>query len=141
MIAVTILSILTVTGYTTYSQSQIRGRDVTRKNDLVQIASALEVYYQQNGHYPCTTGWQYSLNSTGNWITDEAITDKKCGIMQSGTAVSTVFDTKYLRLPTDPINNGNQPKPLCNGQFGSDRILLHEVRFGTTRSKACVRYG
>ena len=106
MIAVTIIAILAVTGYTTFAQSQLRGRDIKRKQDLVAIAAALETYYQQNRHYPCTgDNWQDSDGASGNWITDTAIVGTSCGV----NGVTTLLDSRFLSLPIDPSNTGVQP--------------------------------
>ena len=120
MMAVTILAILAVTGYTAFAQSQMRGRDVKRKNDLVQIAAALEVYYQQNGHYPCASTLQTSFGATSNWIIDRAVVGKDCGIGNQDATLSTT----YIMLPVDPSNTGNEPwtndSDLSYGYYSAD---------------------
>ena len=55
MIAISILAILATIGMTTYSQAQLRGRDAKRKQDLRAISTALELYYQRNKRFPCSS--------------------------------------------------------------------------------------
>lgn len=73
-----------------------RARDTQRKNDLKQIQTALQLYYQDNGRYPvsnppgfCCGSWVYSTGSQP-WIPG--------------------LTTNYIKkVPVDPINAGYGP--------------------------------
>lgn len=52
MVSMVILAILVVAGFGSYTSSQRRSRDSKKKNDLRQVALALETYYSDKGRYP-----------------------------------------------------------------------------------------
>lgn len=117
IVAITIVSIISSVGFVTYSNSQIIGRDGRRQNDLRSVYTALELYHQKNGRYPCVANnFQASSdNSSGFWITDDG-----CG----GILPVKDFDTNYMNaMPMDPKKNaftsGNQESADINGYFYS----------------------
>ena len=55
MVVIIIMGILIALGLTSYKSTQIKSRDIRRKNDLSQIAKALELYYNDYGQYPTDT--------------------------------------------------------------------------------------
>lgn len=56
LIVIVILSVLFVIGLGSFTSSQIKSRDSKRKTDLQHIARALEVYYNDQGQYPVSSG-------------------------------------------------------------------------------------
>src|SRR3989344_9093184 len=70
LVAITILSILTGVGSVAYKNALTKGDDNRRKQDLVQVKGALELYFQGNGKYPPGVGTDYSFASdaAANWI-------------------------------------------------------------------------
>lgn len=112
LIAISIIAIISVVGFTSFSQAQVRARDAKRKQDLRSIAIALELYYQKNKRFPCVSnsengGFGFLLsnnNPTGFWIEDKATggLPSYCG--------TDPFNSNYInQLPTDPIANGGTP--------------------------------
>ena len=122
MVGVSILAVLAIIGMTTYTQSQMRGRDLKRKQDIRAIAVALESYYQQYQHYPCVPnsengnyGFLKSDNTAGVngfWIQDKVVSG---GPAYCGTHP---FNLKHItQLPKDPTTNGGTPY-INNGSMG-----------------------
>ena len=90
LVAITILSILTGVGSVAYKNALTKGDDNRRKQDLVQVKGALELYFQDNGKYPPGVGTDYSFASdaAANWIP---------GLVEGG----------YIKqLPKDPKQAG-----------------------------------
>lgn len=56
LIVIVILAILTTIGLGSFASSQIKSRDSRRKVDLQNVSRALEVYYNDKGKYPISTG-------------------------------------------------------------------------------------
>ncbi len=56
MVAVSIIAILSAVGVSAFSKAQVKARDTTRKNDLRQIQTALDLYYESNSKYPAGAG-------------------------------------------------------------------------------------
>jgi Tfp pilus assembly protein PilE len=86
-----------VIGLTAFSTSQIRSRDATRKSDLKQIASALELYYNDYNTYPSSSNGRIlgcpSNSSTACGWGEDQFTDGK---------------TVYLKVvPSDPASDLN----------------------------------
>lgn len=88
LIAISIVAILSTIGLVAYSKAQSISRDARRKQDLLNLRQALELYRERNKTYP-TTAWVGS-NSSGTWIPG--------------------LDSTYISsLPKDP----RQPSDLC----------------------------
>lgn len=114
LIAITILVIVSTIGFASYSNAQIAGRDFRRKDDLRHIQTALELYKQKNGRYPCTAsatngGWVSSDSSSTPWL-QESASDTAC------TSAAINLDTNYINiLPRDPLNTGGPTNPANYG--------------------------
>ena len=105
LIAISIIAIISAVGITTFSTSQKLSRDTKRKQDLRSIAVALELYYQKNKHYPCTTDWEYSDPTPSFWFSNNLnLSPANCG------GSSPAFDTNFInQIPIDPLANTNAP--------------------------------
>ncbi len=90
LVVVVIISILTVIGLGQFFTAQKRGRDAQRKENLGSVAKALEMYYNDHGDYPLSSGGKIKVGgSVIDW--GDEFTDTK---------------TTYMKqLPTDPANN------------------------------------
>lgn len=88
LVVISIISLLSSIVLASLNTARIKARDARRMEDLRQIRTALELYYDDNGNYPVISGWVYSTN----W-----------GTLQTALA-------PYLKkMPVDPINNTNGP--------------------------------
>jgi prepilin-type N-terminal cleavage/methylation domain-containing protein len=107
VVAITILAIISAVGFSTFSQSQIRGRDSRRKSDLRAISVALELFRQKNGRYPCTgvgsLGQNESSLTSSSWIVDR---DSSNASQCSGTNTN-LAPTYISSVPVDPLNSGS----------------------------------
>lgn len=93
LIVISILSILTGIGTSTWITTQQKGRDTRRKEDLSQIKAGLQLYFEQNKSYPPPISSPaaqavYSSGSGTNWIPDLV----GSGLMQ--------------KIPKDPKQSG-----------------------------------
>lgn len=50
------MEFLVVLGLNNFFKSQVKARDAQRKSDLEQLTKALELYYNDKGHYPIDDG-------------------------------------------------------------------------------------
>lgn len=110
LVAIAIVAIIAAVGFVSYSQSQKIARDAKRKQDLREIAKALQLYYGDNKRYPCSTLYQFSTANPSLWITDED-TDGTgpCGATGAG------FTSSYIgALPVDPLKGTLNPIPGAN---------------------------
>lgn len=82
--------------------ARAKSRDVIRKNDLAQIAKALEMYYTDNERYPL-------INYNGYYGMDisRAFFGPDWRSFGSSTLKSFVIPNYIKKLPIDPINNNN----------------------------------
>ncbi len=55
LIVISIISVLSTVGVVTFQGVQSKARDSTRKSDLQKLATALEIYFQQNSKYIVNT--------------------------------------------------------------------------------------
>lgn len=98
LVTITIIGILSSIGLSTFTSAQKKSRDARRKNDLVTIAKALEVYYNDHGRYPNDETGQIK----GCTVVDPA-EETACEWSLSFQHADTDPDTVYLiSLPADP---------------------------------------
>ncbi len=88
LVVIAIIGLLSSVVLASLNSARIKGRDARRLSDLHQIQLGLQLYYQDNGHYPASGGtWWYSCD-TAAWN-------------QFKTALAVSFPSQ---LPVDPIN-------------------------------------
>jgi len=68
MVTVSIIILISSIATTVFSSTRIKARNAARITDVQTVQRALEVYYQENNHYPSTNGqWRgQCANSSGN---------------------------------------------------------------------------
>jgi len=95
LIVMVILSILVAIATGAYASSSRRGRDNRRKNDLKNIATALEGYFSDKGKYPTGTGGLMMGCGAGD-----------TGECSWGGAFQDQYGTLYMVIiPSDPIDS------------------------------------
>ena len=94
LLVIALLGLLIIAGLGSFVSSLQKGRDTKRKNDLRQIAVALETYYNDFGHYPLS-------DSNGDIMGCGAAGVLSCtwGSDWNNTVTGTIYMTA---LPTDP---------------------------------------
>ncbi len=93
LVVMAIIGILSTLSIASYRTSQVKGRDAQRKANLRQIATALEMYYNDKGKYPLVENGKI----------------KACGGVACdwGTGDFTEAGTTYMKLvPKDPLSSG-----------------------------------
>lgn len=66
LIVIVVIGILAALVLNTFTGVQKRARDTDRQNDIAQLATQLEVYYNDNGKYPTVANLQDA--ATSGWI-------------------------------------------------------------------------
>lgn len=93
LIVMVILSILVAIATGAYASSSRRGRDNRRKNDLRNITTALEAYFNDKGQYPTGVGGIMTGCGTGD-----------TGACNWGGEFRDQYNTLYMVLiPEDPV--------------------------------------
>lgn len=108
LIVIVVIGILATLVLNTFRGVQARARDTERKADLNALATQLEVYYTDNGHYPDGDGAGGGIDidsTTLVGLDDGALTDPNQNALNIGTGAST----------TDPGDNEYHYQPAgCN---------------------------
>lgn len=147
MVVISIIAILAAVGITAFSKAQLSSRDIRRKNDLREIAQALNLFYQTNRRYPLTngSGWEQSTSGGANWLTD-------VGPSGNGTGAIALIPTYINGFPLDPTNNSglsyqyysyyNWAPGICSiGQYYILYAVLENLSdpesVGATNGKIC----
>ncbi len=94
LVVMVIIGILVSIGVNTFIGAQRKGRDSRRKEDLHQITTALEVYYNDTGRYPESSG-------TGEIIGCGALIPAPCNW---GAIFARDGITYMVQLPADPVD-------------------------------------
>lgn len=117
LVAISIIAVLSTIGLTIFSGVQSKARDSVRKNDLNALATALELYFQNNGKYIAGVG-SCSDNTSNSTFNDDI--------------------KQYLNeLPQDPksdnppycyeaVTGGLNYKLYAKLEDGTDYILISE---------------
>ena len=56
LVVIAIIGILATIGLVAFTSAQARSRDATRKSNLKEVSSSLELYYSDYGRYPADVG-------------------------------------------------------------------------------------
>ena len=97
VIVVAIIIILAAITISVYSGTQARSRDAKRKADIANITKAMELYYDDNGQYPTSSG---STAINPGWVSSN---DDSWANLESQLVGSNAID----KLPKDPVNLPN----------------------------------
>ncbi len=122
LVVISIIGLLSSVVLSSLNSARIKARDSIRKQHLVQLRTALEIYYNQNGSYPITGSATFFTSNPGgeiagisdnggNWIP---------GLVASGAIGS---------LPQDPLG-GESTNPVCAS--GWHRAYLYRSDDGTS---------
>lgn len=96
LIVVALIMILSMVGIGAYTSATVKSRDTQRKNDLNQLAKAVEAFYNDAGRYPLTsTGKPQCYEKSGTTVTNVACTGKLYTTIDGNT-------TNYINIPEDP---------------------------------------
>lgn len=119
LVVIAIIGILSSVVLTSLNSARAKARDAKRKEDMIQLRTALNMYYYTNGSYPLPNpGWWSGVSTVpcgpGNGATSGA-----------GAYIPGLVPTYISVLPTDP-----SPAGSCNGYlYASDgtnyKLLVH----------------
>src|SRR3989344_3731132 len=102
LVTISILAVLSTIGMLLYQGVLAKTRDATRKNDLNKLASALEIYYQENNNYPNNNSFS---NEIAPKLSDNTIPkDPKTGESYYYAGTDTTF-TLCATLENPETNN------------------------------------
>lgn len=103
LVVIIVISILASIVIVVYNNAQGRARDATRKADVLNIAKALELYYDDNGSYPAASGTNSSVNAS--WYSSDTT---------SWSAFASVLSGTINSLPADPTNKAGNVTSASN---------------------------
>lgn len=113
LVVMAIIGILAAIGIASYSGAQAKGRDARRKSDLENTSRALELYYNDNGEYPLSSGGQITGVPWGaRWAAGDALYMEK---LPKDTKHDYYYESidsgrayrLYARFENDQVNNDN----------------------------------
>lgn len=145
LIVVSIIAILAGLVFAAFTRAQVNARDARRVNDLNQVKTALELYFEENSVYPWSNAGNLACNSSRTlaWGSPFECTLvfmrilpldplpaphlQYCYISVEDFGVDrSTFYTLYASMEND--NNGNiSPPELCGGAGGSPYNYKLEV--------------
>jgi len=100
LVVISIIGLLSSVVLASLNSARMKARDAKRIEDIRQIQLALEMYYDDNGKYPLTSG--------GNWVMSNPLsTVSDCGTGYWGNGGASSFTGKMFpymaQLPNDPL--------------------------------------
>ncbi len=138
LVVISIIGLLASVVLVSLNSARTKARDAKRVADIKQIATALELYFDQNGSYPQCT----AAIGGDQWCGQcEAV-----GVSQFTTAMQPLVDQKFLgKVPTDPLSTtpcytfeyytNNQANAYGNTCGGTNVVNFpYVLRFGTEQA-------
>ncbi len=104
-----IIGILSVALIPKLTSIQSRARDTARSINLQQLASTLELYYANNGHYPYSHFIQLEAKKDNHWFFPQAYASGDEIVLPSLSSMTSLMDeiSKYTNwIPQDPGRQG-----------------------------------
>lgn len=92
LIVMTIIALLVAAASASWTNAQQKGRDGRRKSDLKGIQQTLELYFQQNGHYPQSSNGKVQCPGSASAI-------------EWGKNFTCDGTTYMNPIPKDPVNS------------------------------------
>ncbi len=119
LIVISIIGILSSIVVGTLNGARIKARDTKRVQDMVQLRTAIIMYYVDNGSYP--------LPHPGAW---SGVSTVPCGPGNGQTSGAGAYISgltpKYISvLPTDPAAPGSCNGYLYNSDGTNYKLLVH----------------
>lgn len=124
LVVIAIIGILSSVVLASLNTARVKARDTKRKQDMLQIRTALEMYYNDNNSYPLE-------NPSGNqwWGGKTTGTCNPGG--SSDTYITGLVPTYISALPVDPSATGNCTGYLYNSDGTNYKLLIHASYEGT----------
>lgn len=111
MLVIAIIMILSVIGIGSYTQATVKSRDTQRKNDLSQIAKALELFNNDVGRYPKVTGGKMTCPLADG-------SEEDCSIAEIYAYIKSVKSSYIKPVPSDSTS-GKVYVYVPDASFGS----------------------
>lgn len=113
IVVVIVIAILATITVVSYNGVQARSRDAKRRTDVANIIKAMELYYNDTGHYPAPAGQTASVVNPAWYTSGDASWDMLSSLLTTpNESGSTAIDA----LPKDPKNIANT-SPLSTSGF------------------------
>ena len=126
LVVMAIISILAVISLANFRTSQIKARDAERKNDLRQIANALEAYMSDHATYPAVSSGKIKSCSSASTCSPSTVVD-----CEWGTTPREFCDTNntvYMKeIPDDVIANPPGQPHYCYWSDGKSFKLYAKL--------------
>lgn len=102
LVVIAIIGVLSSVVLASLNSARGKARDSARKQALIQLKNALEIYHSVNGNYPVSNTWRgYAIsNASCTWLT------------QDPNWIPGLTPTYISQLPFDPKYT---PSDSCNG--------------------------
>ncbi|MEI8062392.1 MAG: prepilin-type N-terminal cleavage/methylation domain-containing protein [bacterium] len=116
LVVISIIGLLASIILASLGSARVQSRDSIRKQELIQLRNALEIYYTKNGQYPSTNGMGWYTSSPSG---DPGTAGYNGGDWIPGLVASGVIG----KLPQDPLG-GLSTNPACS-PFGYHRSFWY----------------
>src|ERR1035437_1702043 len=97
LVVVAIIGLLSSVVMASLNSARIKARDAKRAEDIHQIQTAVEMYYNDNGHYP---------NSSGAWASFDSPSYSPQAIVSPAAANLAAALKPYIGYTSDPKSLG-----------------------------------
>lgn len=129
LVVIAIIGVLSTIVLASLNAARAKARDARRKEELHQLQTIMELYYDANGGYPPDIGWCDS--STG-------ITAASCvGAVSNTWVVGGLQDLKakglVSQMPVDPINDATH-------YYYYEPVAPTQIQFGVTCGPTTCAY-
>ncbi|MGH7175487.1 MAG: type II secretion system protein [Minisyncoccia bacterium] len=122
LVVIAIIGILSAVVLASLSTARVKGLDAQRESNLVNVQTALEEYYNTNGHYPTDSNWDSTCSA---WA-----------VTTQNNAIPGLSPNYMSQLPLDPQVN-TSANICCYMYYSPDGINYKYMLYNCTTSLAC----
>jgi prepilin-type N-terminal cleavage/methylation domain-containing protein len=101
LVVIAVIGILSIIILSSLNSSRTKARDAQRVSDIRQIRLALNLFYDDYGHYPCGNPLSNTALAWSGYITSDSTFDKPWD------SLKTLIAPYIKALPVDPVNTRN----------------------------------
>ena len=117
LVVIAIIGLLATIVLIALSSVRVKARDAKRLADMREVATALELYYSDIGHYP-NTSWAYTSFDATDFEANPIINPAAASI------TAALVPTYMATAPQDPQNNSGGHGGYIYTSNGTDYLLM-----------------
>ena len=131
LVVISIIGILSSFAVVSLNNARAKARDALRKGDMAQLRTAINIYYDDNSHYPICDHWNEGRLDFG---ASPDANGADCYNSQLTSVLSGGSRPYLASMPRDPQNSNNSPATSVSYLYryvsdasGSQYVMVYQI--------------